>query len=146
MIDRVDAVDTDAGTLAASSRVPDESPVFEGHFPGMPLVPGVLLIETMAQAGGFLTMARLGFTRMCLLAGVREAKMRGLVEPGAALTVEAELEHDGSGFAMAKGRILADGGRIADARLTFKTIEFPDERFEAMIRQRASELGLPATA
>jgi 3-hydroxyacyl-[acyl-carrier-protein] dehydratase len=40
MIDRIEALDLDAATLVASSTVPDASPVFEGHFPGMPLVPG----------------------------------------------------------------------------------------------------------
>ena len=143
MIDRIEEIDADAGTLRAVSTVPDESPVFEGHFPGMPLVPGVLLIETMAQAGGFLTMASLRFSQMCLLVAADSAKMRGLVEPGTALTVEAELEHEGSGFSKAKGRILSEGKRLADAKLTFKTIAFPDERFAAMIRSRAQELGMP---
>ena len=143
MIDRITAVDADAGTLSAQCDVPTESPVFEGHFPGMPLVPGVLLIETMAQAGEFLTMARLRFSRMCILAGVKDAKMRGLVEPGTPLTAEAVLEHDGSGFAMAKGRLMSGETRIADASLTFKTIPFPDDEFAAMIGARAQELGMP---
>ena len=42
MIDRVESVDLQAGQLTATSTVPDKSPVFEGHFPGLPLVPGVL--------------------------------------------------------------------------------------------------------
>ena len=64
MIDRIVALDLEHATLVASSKVPDASPVFEGHFPGMPLVPGVLLIETMAQASGFLVLAKTGF-RQC---------------------------------------------------------------------------------
>ena len=52
MIDRVETLDLEGKTLTARSIVPAKSPVFEGHFPGMPLVPGVLLIETMAQASG----------------------------------------------------------------------------------------------
>ncbi|MCB1439440.1 MAG: beta-hydroxyacyl-ACP dehydratase, partial [Nitratireductor sp.] len=49
MIDRITEVDLDAKKMSAFSIVPDDSPVFEGHFPGHPLVPGVLMIEIMAQ-------------------------------------------------------------------------------------------------
>jgi 3-hydroxyacyl-[acyl-carrier-protein] dehydratase len=53
-----------------------ESTVFEGHFPGYPLMPGVLLIECMAQTTGWLVSALTGFTGMPILAGVKEAKIR----------------------------------------------------------------------
>jgi len=76
MIDEVVTVDDAVTTLSARSTVPDQSPVFEGHFPTMPLVPGVLLIETMAQASGFLVMAKSGFQAMPFLAGVKQGKLR----------------------------------------------------------------------
>ena len=56
MIDRVTSLDRETKRIEASSTVPQESPVFEGHFPGHPLVPGVLLTETMAQASGYLVL------------------------------------------------------------------------------------------
>ena len=105
MIDRV--VAADAESLLAEARVPDASPVFEGHFPGHPLVPGVLLVETMAQASGFLLLKRMDFARMPFLASVKEAKLRSFVGPGAMLRVEARLVHDGSGYAVTAGRIEA---------------------------------------
>ncbi len=140
MIDRVVALSAEA--ITAASRVPDASPVFEGHFPGHPLVPGVLLIETMAQASGYLLLSRMGFARMPFLASVKEAKLRSFVAPQAELTIEASLVHDGSGYAVTSGRITADGKRICDAELTFRIMDFPDPRLEQAMRARAAEIGM----
>ena len=106
--------------ILARAEVPMESPVFEGHFPGSPLVPGVLLIETMAQASGFMLLSRLEFKKMPFLANVAGAKMRTFVEPGAVLMVKAELEHDGSGFAKTRAQISADGKKICDSNIMFR--------------------------
>jgi len=144
MIDRITAVDLDAGTLSAQSKVPEKSPVFEGHFPGLPLVPGVLLIETMAQASGFLIMSKTQFAAMPFLVGVKEGKLRTFVEPETLLEIDATMEHDGSGFAITKASIKSDGKRICNAQLTFKTMEFPDKKFANMIADRARELDMPA--
>src|SRR5690242_3202118 len=105
MIDRITAVAPEV--LTAEATVPEHSPVFEGHFPGHPLMPGVLLVETMAQASGYLLLARSGFARMPFLAAVKEAKLRSFVTPGMVLTVEASLVHEGSGYAVTAGRISA---------------------------------------
>jgi 3-hydroxyacyl-[acyl-carrier-protein] dehydratase len=140
MIDRVLAVD--AETLEAEALVPRDSTVFEGHFPGHPLVPGVLLIETMAQASGYLLLARFDFARMPFLSGVKEAKFRNFVTPEMRLQVTATLEHEGSGYAVTKGRIAADGKRICDAELTFRTLPFPAPELEAEMRAQALRIGL----
>jgi 3-hydroxyacyl-[acyl-carrier-protein] dehydratase len=142
MIDNVEELDPDAGRIVARADVPAESPVFEGHFPGSPLVPGVLLIETMAQASGFMLLSRLKFEKMPFLANVSDAKMRSFVEPSAILRVEAELEHDGSGFAKTKARIISDGKKICDCRLMFRIMPFPNETLKGNMLDRFSQIGL----
>jgi 3-hydroxyacyl-[acyl-carrier-protein] dehydratase len=143
MVDRLSALDLDARTVAAECVVPDESTVFEGHFPGHPIMPGVLMIETMAQTGGWLVMALLRFRRMAFLAQVKEAKLRRFVSPGEALHVAAELLHDGSGYAMAAGRIVVGGKQVADAEFTYRVLPFPNETLRAGMLAVARRVGVP---
>jgi 3-hydroxyacyl-[acyl-carrier-protein] dehydratase len=144
MIDKVESVDLGLGRLKATSVVPMESPVFEGHFPGMPLVPGVLLIETMAQASGMLLLAVKDFEAMPFLMSVDGAKMRTFVEPGAVLDIEAELEHDGSGFAVTKAKITSAGKKVCDGQLKLRTMPFSEVPLAPIVRKRAEQVGLMA--
>src|SRR6187402_689369 len=107
MVDRITTLDPAARIVRADCQVPDASPVFEGHFPGHPILPGVLMIETMAQTAGWLILATLRFASMPFLTQVKEAKMRAFVVPGQKLEAEAHLVHDGSGYAVAAATITA---------------------------------------
>ncbi len=142
MIDRIESVDLSKGLLKARSVVPAKSPVFEGHFPGMPLVPGVLLIETMAQASGMLVLAATDFSAMPFLMTVDGAKMRAFVEPDAVLDIEAILEHDGSGYAVTKAKIMVAGKKVCDAQLKLRTLPFNEVPLADIVRKRAMEVGL----
>ena len=109
LIDRIIALDLAARTIQVEANVPTESTIFEGHFPGHPLMPGVLLLETMAQASGWLVIGVTKFTCMPFFAAVKEAKFRSFVTPGMALTVNAAIEHEGSGFAVTRAEIRSAG-------------------------------------
>lgn len=142
MIDRIESVDLASGHLVARSVTPENSPVFEGHFPGMPLVPGVLLIETMAQASGFLVLASNGFAAMPFLVSVDGAKLRTFVEPNRDLEISVDLEHAGSGFAVTRARISSAGKKVCDAQLKLKTLPFSQIPLADAVRERAEQVGL----
>src|SRR6186997_3579167 len=100
LIDRIIDLNLNDLTIRAEANVPTESTIFEGHFPGRPLMPGVLLIESMAQASGWLLIALMKFERMPFLAAVKDAKMRSFVSPGEKLEILANVSHEGSGYAI----------------------------------------------
>ena len=143
MVDRITALDPAAGLVRADCHVPEASPVFEGHFPGHPILPGVLMIETMAQTGGWLVIATLRFTRMAFLAQVKEAKLRAFVAPGQELQTEARLLHDGSGYAMVEGRMTSAGKAVASAAITYRVVPFPNETLRTQMLATARRVGVP---
>lgn len=144
MIDEVLSINTAGQSLVARSRVPEKSPVFEGHFPGYSLMPGVLLIETMAQASGFLIMALNNFSLLPLLISVDEAKLRIPVEPQAELIIEASVEHAGSGFSVMKAQVKQEGMQACRGVIKMKTMPFPNEQLHRHIMTSAEEAGLLA--
>lgn len=143
MVDRIAALDPAARTVRADCAVPDASPVFEGHFPGHPLLPGVLMIETMAQTGGWLVLAMLRFQRMPFLVQVKEAKLRAFVVPGQLLQCDARLVHDGSGYAVIEGAITSAGRKVAEAEITYRVVPFPNETLREEMLATARRVAVP---
>ncbi|MFN0264669.1 3-hydroxyacyl-ACP dehydratase FabZ family protein [Tepidamorphus sp. 3E244] len=133
-------------SIRTRATVPQESTVFEGHFPGHPLMPGVLLIETMAQTCGTMVMAANGYERLPLLVGVKDAKLRQFIPPGTEIHGFGHLEHNGSGYAVVKAELKVDGKRVSNAQLTYTLIKWPEADLRdfmvdhiASLRKRGSE-------
>lgn len=143
LIDRILELDPAGRTIRAQAVVPMTSPVFKGHFPGLPLMPGVMLLETMAQASGWLIIGLTGFRRMPFLAAFKEAKLRSFVTPGQTLTVNANLEHEGSGFAVTKAEIRIENKRVCNAEITFRLTDFPSPEFRAGMQEVAVAIAFP---
>ena len=146
LIDRLVELDLASRTARAEAVVPQTSTIFEGHFPGHPLMPGVLLIETMAQTSGWLLIGLMRFQRMPFLAAVKEAKLRTFVVPGDTLDITASIVHDGSGFALTKATVAANGKTACSAELTFRIMPFPDPSFRATMEETATRIGFPMKA
>src|SRR3954469_23802327 len=146
LIDRIVDLNLDEKKITVEAQVPAAHTIFEGHFPGFPIMPGVLLTEVMAQSSGWLILGVLKFERMPFLAIVKESKMRGYVSPGQLLTVEAKLEHEGSGFAVTKAKIRLGKELKCSAELTFGLAPFPGPEFRVFMDARAKEIDFPQQA
>ena len=143
LIDRIVDLNLGERTIVVEAQVPQKHTIFEGHFPGFPIMPGVLLTEAMAQSSGWLLLGVLKFTRMPFLAIVKEAKMRGFVSPGQLLTIEAKVEHEGSGFAVTKAKGRVGKELKCSAEITFGLAPFPDPAFRVHMDAMANKVGFP---
>src|SRR3954465_2119620 len=146
LIDRILDLKVDEKTIVVEATVPLHSTIFEGHFPGHPIMPGVLLIESMAQTSGWLLLALMKFERMPFLAAVKEAKMRGFVAPGELLTIDANVLHEGSGYALTEARVKVGGKLRCNSTLTFSHIPFPNPDLGGHMDAMAKRLGFPQQA
>jgi 3-hydroxyacyl-[acyl-carrier-protein] dehydratase len=146
LIDRIVDLNLGAKTIIVEAQVPDHNTIFEGHFPGYPIMPGVLLIESMAQTSGWLLTALLKFERMPFLAAVKEAKMRGFVAPGELLTIDASMVYEGSGYAITDAKIKVGGKLRSNSTLTFSHVPFPNAELRGHMDAVAKRIGFPQQA
>ncbi len=146
LIDRIVDLNLDEKTITVEAQVPTAHTIFEGHFPGYPIMPGVLLTEAMAQSCGWLLLGAMKFERMPFLAMIKEAKMRGFVSPGEVLTINGKIEHEGSGFAVTSAKVRVGTDLKCNADLTFRHIPFPHPDLRVHMDAMARKIGFPQQA
>lgn len=121
LVDRVNEL-VDGEYIKAHKCVSFNEPFFQGHFPGFPVMPGVLIIEALAQAGGLLVLH--GFDsseregKLFLFSGIEKVRFRRPVHPGDRLDLECRLLRHKMRFWKMEGRAYVDGVLAAEAELT----------------------------
>jgi 3-hydroxyacyl-[acyl-carrier-protein] dehydratase len=110
--------------LVAIKNVTINEPFFQGHFPGYPIMPGVLVVEAMAQAGGMIMMAELPDRdrKLVVFTGIERAKFRRPVTPGDQLRIEVEVLSMRTRAGRIQGRAMVDGKLACEATLTCQVV------------------------
>jgi 3-hydroxyacyl-[acyl-carrier-protein] dehydratase len=120
LVDRVESLEKDKGIVAIKAVTINES-FFQGHFPGRPIMPGVLIVEALAQAAGVLAVESLGLAntgKLVYFMAIEGAKFRAPVEPGVLLRLEVDFVQKRTSVCKFAGRALVDGKLAAEASFT----------------------------
>lgn len=126
LLDRCLALDTEAGAATFEAQTPWEGPLFQGHFPGRPLLPGVLQLEIIGQAAGLLVMCRRQLADMAVLVGVDRARFRRETPPGTLLTARVKLTYDTPRLAVFDGALSCPDGPVAEGMVRLGLSPFPN--------------------
>src|SRR6185312_5051724 len=117
LVDRVESLDPEKGIVAIKAVTINE-PFFQGHFPARPIMPGVLIVEAMAQAAGVRALVTLGLAgtrKLDYFMAIENAKFRTPVEPGVLLRLEVEFVQKQASVCKFAGRATIDGKVAAEA-------------------------------
>jgi 3-hydroxyacyl-[acyl-carrier-protein] dehydratase len=120
LVDRVEELVPDQSIRAIKAVTINEN-FFNGHFPGRPIMPGVLIVEALAQAAGVLAVESLGLAgsgKLVYFMAIEGAKFRAPVEPGCLLTLDVEFVQKRSSVCKFAGRASVDGKLAAEANFT----------------------------
>jgi len=127
LIDRVLELD-EGKSLVALKNVTYNEPFFQGHFPALKVMPGVLVIEALAQAGGILVYKSIPEPdkKITLLSKIDKAKFRKPVVPGDQLKLEVEMIRLKSKFCHVRGRALVDGEVVVEGEVMASLMNLED--------------------
>jgi 3-hydroxyacyl-[acyl-carrier-protein] dehydratase len=120
LVDRVESLEKDKRIVAIKAVTINE-PFFQGHFPGRPIMPGVLIVEALAQAAGVLAVESLGLAnsgKLVYFMAIDGAKFRTPVEPGVLLRLEVDFVQKRTSVCKFAGRAMIDGKLAAEANFT----------------------------
>ena len=119
LVDRIEELE-EGKRVVAKKNVTINEPFFQGHFPHEPVMPGVLIVEAMAQAGAVALLPLPDFRgKTAYFGGLDKAKFRKKVTPGDTLILEVEILKVKSAAGIGKGIAYVDGKKVAEAELTF---------------------------
>jgi len=130
MIRQIVEVDCKNQRICCHSVVPTEAIIFDYHFRGFPVVPGVLLTETIAQAAGHLSLLSCDFEQVALFSSIDKAKFREFVLPGDELNIKCECIQQGSGYSAYSGAIYVKDKKCIEAKLRLREMPFPNEQMK----------------
>lgn len=124
LIDRILEYEERARIVALKNVTMNE-PFFQGHFPGVPIMPGVLIIEAMAQAGGVLVFRTLEnrHDKLVFFIGIESARFRRPVRPGDQLRLEMVVDRIKARVGKLKGKAWVDGAVVAEAEVMFSLVD-----------------------
>ncbi len=128
LVDRVLELDSEAGRIVALKNVTINEEFFVGHLPGSPVMPGVLIVEALAQAAGILLLYQKQLPgRLAYFAAADGVRFRRPVVPGDQLRLEVKLEWTRGRLVRVQGRATVDGAVAAEGVLTFSLTEEPTQ-------------------
>ena len=124
LVDRVEVLEEDKRCVG-TKMVTINEPFFQGHFPGYPIMPGVLICEAMAQTACVALLSKAEYQgKLAVFMGIEEAKFRGQVQPGMTLKMNIEVLRLGRAGKF-RGEAFVDGKLVAEATMTFATVDKP---------------------